>query len=38
MAQPIPSPDEPFVLASGKINPVWFRFLQDLARRLAALE
>lgn len=37
-AVPIPSPTEPVVLANGKINPVWYRFLQDLARRLAALE
>lgn len=38
MALPIPSADEPIVLASGKINPVWYRFLQDLLRRIAALE
>jgi len=35
---PLPSPDEPFVLASGKINPVWHRFLADIIRRLRALE
>lgn len=38
MALPIPAPTEPVIMSDGKINPVWYRFLQDLARRLAALE
>lgn len=37
-AVPIPSATEPVILRDGTINPVWYRFLQDLARRLAALE
>lgn len=36
--QPIPDASEPFVLKDGTINPVWYRFLRDLARRIAALE
>ena len=37
-AQPIPDASEPFVMKDGKINPIWYRYLKDLARRLAALE
>ena len=36
--QPIPDASEPLVMKDGKINPVWYRFLRDLVRRLAALE
>ena len=36
--QPIPDASEPLILKDGRINPVWYRFLRDLVRRIAALE
>ncbi len=35
---PIPDASAKFLMPDGTINPVWYRFLQDLSRRLAALE
>ena len=36
---PIPSPQHPMMdLRTGKIDPVWYRYLKDLERRLAAQE
>lgn len=36
---PIPSPQQPVIdPRTGLMNPVWFRYFQDLDRRLAALE
>lgn len=33
----LPSANEPIVLSDGRINPVWYRYLEELTRRLNAL-
>jgi hypothetical protein len=33
----LPSPSEPLVLKDGTINPVWYRYLEELTRKLTAL-
>jgi hypothetical protein len=33
----LPSASEPVVLKDGSINPVWYRYLEELTRRLNAL-
>ena len=32
----VPSELEPLVLANGRINPVWLKLLQEIARRINA--
>lgn len=31
-----PSPTERFLMPDGSVNPVWYRFLLDIARKLNA--
>ena len=33
----LPSSSEPVVLKDGTINPVWFRYFEELTRKLNAL-